>query len=106
MPRPTEKDYQLQYERVKVFMNHIGDIVELLDDRDAASLDIVRADMSGICELTEDDEKDFLQSLAQAGHAARGTLRIMRFYLADLTKAMEQEDIPLPEWLFEADQEV
>lgn len=95
MPRPTDDDYHKQHERTKVLIDRLGDVVELLDDFDTASLDIVRADMSGICELAEADEKDFLTSLAQAGQLARATHRILRFYLADLATAMEAEGIAL-----------
>ncbi|TVT48868.1 hypothetical protein FNH05_17405 [Amycolatopsis rhizosphaerae] len=96
MPKPSDEDYRQQYERVKKLLDRLAELAENMDDFETAAVDIVRADVVGICELTEPDERDFLQSLASAGQFARSTHRIVRSYLAELCKAMDHEGIRLP----------
>ncbi|HVV12465.1 hypothetical protein [Amycolatopsis sp.] len=97
MPRPTDKDYLQQYERTNLLLIRLRDTLEELDECLEDADNIVRADMTGLHEFAEHDERDFLQHLAIAGTHLRGSERVLSGYRVDLGKAMAHEGVEIPE---------
>lgn len=97
MPRPTDKDYQQQHERTQALQELLRDTLDEIDDCVRHADEVVRYDMTGLHEFERNDERDFLQHLADAGRHLRAGKRVLSGYEKDLDTVMKHEGIGRPE---------